>query len=437
MGRVEAHVDDLPHRRDGDAGVIRTPSGLEMGLTWNEAEEVWIGQPTISMRQIINLGMRTTGLPANWKYPGAFTETGPLADQRGYGFQIHEVTDPLPYEMWQAGLRLQEHLSAEMKLAADPEAGPPEIALNWYELAEGEDFLSPTPVSQGVRLVGDTNLDTYRWHSSGWQNSPVAEPLAESHWYPELYTLHGGVNFRHLTARHRWVGGPGIGELGSVERPSQYPALENVVSWHRARDVAAADTVAFSTWTDYSGRGRHLTQPTSAKRPNARRDTPGGMRYVRFNGAQCLRTSLLTTSQPVTVILVMRQQATGGTQQVWMGPNGSGAALLYRGDATNQVNVWAGGTDLTYDRGSAWPSPWMIWSVVLDGDNTTVWENLTEVASGDAGDFGFGGLVLGANNDESLPARIDVAELIVANSAVGDTAREDLVNALNDRYEIF
>ena len=60
--------------------------------------------------------------------------------------------------------------------------------------------------------------------------------------------------------------------------------------------------------------------------------------------------------------MVMRQRATGATQQVWLGTHGAGAPLIYRGDATDQVNFWSGGSDAIYNRGSAWPSPWMVWS---------------------------------------------------------------------------
>lgn len=421
-------------RYDGDTGVIRTESGREIGLTWNADQEAWVSSPDYSMRQFDTFGMSSNGSPSSWKYPHFIESPEPEPLAYGFGFQIHKILNPT--ELWEAGLRLQEHLSASLRISDTPVGDDPIMALNWYELAVGDDFLSPLPENQGVNLVGDENLHVYKWWSSGWQNSPVPEPFTGANWYPELYTLHSAVTFRNFTALHRWVGGT-VGAGGSAETPSQYPpAIENLVSWNVAEHIPVADGGLVADWPDFSGRGRSLLQPTTGKQPTVRRDGAGQIRHVRFDN-KCLRTALLTVEQPLTVFLVMRQRSGGATQQVWLGNNGFGPTLIYRSDASGGTNVWSAGTDLTYTHAGGWPTDWMIWSAVMDGADTTVWENLTEVAAGDPGAVGFGGLVMGNRDSEALPARIDVAELIMAVGALDDTDRTTVVNYLNAKYEIF
>jgi hypothetical protein len=366
-----------------------------------------------------------------------FIENGQDPGMTAYGFQIHKELHPGPFT--DAGLRLQEHLSAQMRRSSVETSSTPKISLQWYELENGDQFLSPEVDDErfGVQLDGTLENVVYRMCSTGWQLSPIPSPIPNTTWYPEIYTFGPGTEFRNFTALHRWIGGD-VGELGGNEQASKYPALPTVVNWHRAAHIPVADLAAVPAWADYSGRGRSLRQLTGGKQPVVRRDSPTGFRYVRFDGSNdSLAGSFALLEQPLTVFMVMRATSGGGTQQVWLGSNQAGPSLLYRGDATNQVNVWAGGTDLTYNRGGNWPSPWMIWSVVLDGSDTTVWENLTPVGSGDPGSTGLAGLIMGNNVGETLPARLDVAELVISAAAVGDSARQDAINALNEIYQVF
>jgi hypothetical protein len=151
----------------------------------------------------------------------------------------------------------------------------PEIFLNWYELGIGDAFLSPEGHNQGVHNVGELRPSPNwgGWYSSGWQNSPVSEPGAFANWYPELYLEGQPINFRNFTAWHRWAGPvANLGATGSFERASQYPALSNLLSWNSATHIPVADNAQVAEWPDFSGRGRHLVQSTTTKRPVVRRD---------------------------------------------------------------------------------------------------------------------------------------------------------------------
>lgn len=430
MGLVSETVAGLgTPSEDGTVGLIRTASGHEVELYWNATQGAWLSKPRVAMRQKANVGMRTDGAAATWKYPLGVESPDPGVNSVQFGFQIHKA---LGFgDLWAAGLRLQEHLSAEMFTSGGSSA--PEIALNWYYLNEGDAFLTPVPTNQGVHLVGDNDPFVYHFFSTGWQNSPIAAPAAGTHGYPEIYTFGTAVSFRNFAARYRWVAGD-VGAEGSAEQAAKLPAVGNLLGWYAADNIPVVDGGAVAEWADYSGRGQAFQQATGAKRPSVQ--SAGGIRYVSFDGVDdCLKTiGEIVSGNPFTIFLVLRQNAGGATQQVWLGQKGAGAPLFYRGDATDQVNAWVGGTDLIYHRASPWPSPFMVWTAVCNGATTTLYEGGTQVASGDAGSVGLPGLTLGSNGSETLPAQIDVAEVILAFKAATTQERTDVVAYLQTKY---
>ena len=421
---------------------IRIPDGMVEHMVWDEDEQVWIGRQHWTMRVMQSEGFTAYGAPSNWRYPAAFGESPPSrVHPTAQQFMIHKALSG--GQFWAAGLRLQEHLSGEIKPTAlgGTTTELPEVALAWYPLAHGDDFLSPASFNHGVRLFGDRDTSVYKFQSSGWQNNELeTEPAFNDHLYPEIYVRGPIFNMRGFNARHRWVAGDFDHGPENGERPSDYPGTE-ILQWYKALDIPVADGQPIAEWGDYSGRGGTLKQATSGKRPIVKAD-PSGFRYVEFDGtndslAVAASPSLPSVAHPITVFMVMRQRAGGPAQQVWFGLNASGAPLIYRGDSTDQVNVWAGGSDVIYHRSSAWPSPWMVWSITMNSPNASIWEGLTEVYDGGGlGSNGLNGLVVGSNQAETLPARLDLAEMIVSYRAWGDSERTALVNKLIAEYGI-
>lgn len=438
MGRVAATVDELNAGAppfNGEQAVIVLPSGYREPLMWNGTH--WVGRARPTMREVDNVGMSAQGSPVLWKYPADHIEQpDPTVNGTAFGFSILKVVNGDEY--FAAGLRLQEHLAAALKVI-DAAAGVSQLALAWYDLKDGDDFLSPPSYNHGVRLTHprQDDLQNYHWASTGWQDSPAASPPPDSHLYPELYINGPALNFRNLHAQHRWVAGPLGGE--GLERPSTYPVSPNVLSWHVAGDVAAADGAGVAEWPDYSGRGRHLQQASATKRPTLHRaGGPNNAAYVSFDGVNdWLKTALLEAAQPWAIFLVMRQRAAGGAVQVWAAHDGTaGAPLFYRGDNAGQVNLWLGGSDIVYDRGD-WPTPWVIMAAKADGATSSIWENGTKRVEGDAGAIHLHGLALGARGDETLPAAIDVAEVVVTYADLDDAGMDAQFDQLRLRYGVY
>jgi hypothetical protein len=429
MGRIASSVSGLGTASDGAEGIVRLDSSRQVRLRWNQSAGVWVSAPQWSMRQTSNVGLSTNGSSLAWKYPGASTEIPFDPAEKGSGFYIHMLTDAGAY--WAAGLRLQEFLTGRI-LDIGPGVTTPEFALNWYPLAPGDGFLSPTPTNQGVRLFGELAQPKARFYTSGWQNTVLAtSPTAGQDLYPEIYQYGSIANLWNFTARRRWVSS----DATAAGPPSfARPPIANLINWHVADDIPVANGAAVGDWADYSGWGRNLVS-SGTKRPVLNKNTLNGHATVAFDGVNdIMQTPVAAANQPWSAFLVMRQRASGGTQQVWLGTNGASAPLFYRGSATDQVNLWLGGTDLTYARGSNWPSPWIVISIVCNGASTNIWEGKTLKATGDAGSFGFTGLVIGNNFAETLPAAIDVAEIILAYKAADSTERNAVIDQLNTKY---
>lgn len=431
MGRVASTVAGLGTPIiDGEIGVIEVAGGHREVLNWNAAQKAWIGKPRYSMRQIDTWGMISQGPPSVWIYP--FSSSGLGGVDTGYGFQIHAVRDA--DLLWNAGLRLQENLTAAMRSGADGVI--PEMALTWYDLDPGDNFLSPTPTNQGVHLVGEADASVLRSATTGWQNSPVAAPT--KNWYPELYTLggNGSIIFERFTAQYRWVGGTLSG--GTAGETSYFPPIYNKVgTWLRASTIPRQHNEVVDTWPDYGGRGFHMKIRTGT--PVLKRGVPGDPEaYVYFDGVddalQSVRYPNAVWGPPSTLFMILRQRPGGSSPQMWV----DASTLLYRGSDTDQVNVWAGGgPDVTYNRGSNWPMPFTIISVTTDGTTQNIWENNVPKASGNSGSRGFGDFTIGTNNAGTYPAAIDVAELLVYDKALNDTERTQVLDWLNTVYNLY
>ena len=328
---------------DGAEGIIRVATGTEVKLFWNLAQGAWISRPETSMKQIETWGM-TGGLGQDtWDYP-AFG-VGAADIDNAYTFQIHQVPDA--HLLYAAGLRIQEHLTADLRKENYLQDDTVELALTWYSLDDGDAFLSPATPNHGVRLRVQPDVpyeaadpEQFYSRSSGWQNQPETI-VPTKNFYPEIY-VRGQVSFRRLHAQYRWVAGTvsGSSPEPQVDRPPLEPYL---LTWLDANAIAQADGTAVESWPDYSARRWHLTQPNASKRPVVM--TEGGIRFLRFDGVDDAMSTISAvtsgTAQPAAIFLVLRQRATGGTTQVWMGSADTTNPLVYRDGST--CHLWYGG----------------------------------------------------------------------------------------------
>lgn len=454
---MAATVDELGvPTEDGVLGTVTVDLSVQPEhLVWNLESQTWIGRPRISCTEIDEpFGILASGPTGGWNYGGLniggspdfpAATTFPFGDPNSKGFMPHHF--PRPDLLWAAGLRLQEMLFGEMMSGS---GGVPRAAINWYELDEGDPFLSPNPENIGVALYGIPMEGGHRFACTGWQNSPVAAPT-KTKWYPLPYV--GGVASYHLTrftamarmvGRPSAVGGPDLGAFGGADFRTLPPITNFLYSQNVADDIPLASGQPVGEWVDASPYGRNLKQATSSKKPLLVRNAPGwnGHAVVRFDGVDDVLHGVTGVGsgavQPYCIFMALKQYAAGGTQQVWHESSGDAKPLIYRYDATNALHFWAGGTELSYNVPGGWaPNPRLILSAQFDGASSSIWLNNNEVLTGNMGSAGLVGASIGAAQDDTLPAKIEVAEYVVYFTALTAPERTSIVNYLNAKYAVF
>jgi hypothetical protein len=449
VGRVATTLAGLGDGfADGDQGAIRTASGRLERFSWHEDIGLWVGREHTSMFQVDGTGEDMGIVIGGGSYPGLNTDVAAnpawstdssafRADNFGFGQEF--VQDMK--QMFDAGFVLQEHLVADLSIGGDP-AFDGSMWVNWFGLDQGASFLSPAETNHGLPIGltrDDPSVLNHAWfsRSSGWQYSPVSglQDPAAAHGYPEWY----GQNLmaRRFCASYRWVSG-----VVGVNTPDKQdkPPIDSVFSLNLADDLSLPHGAAVSQWSDYAGFGATLSQPNPTFQPVIDRTLIPGHSVVLFDGVDDRLNSPIVPNhsplaQPLSVFMVLKQFVGGPAQQVWISGGSAGGAsapIFYRGDGTDQVDLWLGtGGDMIYHRSSAWPSPFMVMSYVANGANSTIWEDKTlKAGPTDDGSAGWGALAIGAEPNGTLPAHIAVAAMIVVYRAVTDTERRALVDWL-------
>ena len=403
---------------DGTLGIIRVGTGddvWEERLRWNADEEAWIGQPRYTMRFNNPDGFLASGGASTWGYP--FNTSGTEGIDNGYGFSIHAI--PFASALLDAGLRIQENLDA---VILNGDATQTHIALNWYGLDDGDDFLAPTPDNFGVEIIGDAESTTYKKRfCTGWQDSPMTPPDNDN-FYPEIYTK--GVSFKlyELTARYRWVYTEAAASPGDHEdSDNRYSISDRHYHWHIADNIPKANGVQIAEWPDYSGIGRHLVQATGSKQPILVRDELNGHSVVRFDGVDDYLgypSSSTNINQPFSGLFVMKQYTGGSFPQVWFS-GFSAAPLFYANDNNGDLHLWGGASELNGDIGS-W-GDFAVYAFRANGGSSEIYRNGVSIVSGSAGSDGPSGVKIGVRgSDNGLASHIDIAEILMFYRSLSD-----------------
>jgi hypothetical protein len=383
-----------------------------------------------SIEQISTIGMQFGGgAPGSWNYPYA-TEGGGGIDV-GFGFKLHDEDDAA--DLAAAGLTMQEHLSVELEDQGT--VAPPEMAVNWYELDNGDGFLTPTPDNFGVLITGEAGAPfdrPSRFYSSGWQNSPITSS-AKEFFYPEQYARFD-AKFRRMNALHRWVGGPGVGALGGNDGTISRPPTGMILAWATADDVPVASGDRASSWPDRSGRMASFDQPDASHQPLVTRNALNGHAKVAFVAGRSdamIQSASVTLFQPAVVFMVIASPGSSSGAQVWAGNFNGGAPLIYRD--TDGIHLWLGGSDLI--GAQSWPMAPAILTFLCDGATSKIWRNKTLLATGNAGANNLPKWRIGSGFG-TLPSTTDFYDMLVVGKTMSDVEREAVIDWYGTRYGI-
>ncbi len=213
--------------------------------------------------------------------------------------------------------------------------------------------------------------------------------------------------------------------------------LSNLSLWLKADSLGLTDGASVSSWTDSSGNNHNATQVTTNAQPIFKTNILGGKPVIRFDGINDeLSESLSVSNTNYTVFLVAKSTASAGSFHIAVGYGNGSDGTLWMGqfNSTNEITI--SGSSLANDlKTNADPAANHIYSVVANGGALYGYVDGSSAGVGGAlGNRPSDYLTLGSYSNDGLPWQGDIAEVIVYNSSLSDSDRQQVENYLNTKY---
>jgi hypothetical protein len=235
------------------------------------------------------------------------------------------------------------------------------------------------------------------------------------------------VHLRPLLHRRRVV------QLAPAAGGFDPASVAGLKLWLKADAITGlSDGDPVGTWEDSSGDNRDATQGTASKKPTYQTGEVNSLPCVRFDGADdYLSFTDPTVATAHTVFLVVKWSAFGG---VVLGDSGN--YYCPYAAAGNDFYYRAGGGFVNGNPGTLSTGAWYLITVrrsgttvqffkngVQQGSDLTLSDNLDQILD-----------TLGSYAGGSLPSSIDVAEVLIYDSALGATDRGNVESSLISKY---
>lgn len=191
-----------------------------------------------------------------------------------------------------------------------------------------------------------------------------------------------------------------------------------------------SDGDSIEVWDDISGEGNNAMQTEEVNQPIYKTNVLNGKSVVRFDGSNTrLKTNTFTElPQPMTVFIVWETYA-DGTRFAFDGPT---RLSLFQGTQGGENIVFHAGNVISYDR--SLPFNALINTVIFNGSESKIWENGENKTSGDAGDSGLERLLIGSRHGKTHHLDGDVAEILIFNSELSESEREEIEQYLDIKW---
>ena len=223
---------------------------------------------------------------------------------------------------------------------------------------------------------------------------------------------------------------------GGSFRPDQ---IEGLVLWLDATTIAGlADGDPVGTWPDMSGQGYDATQTTTSKKPTYKLAILNGLPVVRFDGTD----DFLSTPRPEgTTVFTVVKYSSGA--RVWH-VAANDVSRLYRAGQVYSSGQWIGNAENNPEllSGQADDGAFHIHSIVgginkyfIDGADTNATLG-TNYGTSTASRMQIGCWAWG---DDSFPDQYfggDLAEMLIYNSALSDSDRQQVEQYLSMKWGI-
>ena len=215
--------------------------------------------------------------------------------------------------------------------------------------------------------------------------------------------------------------------------------LSGLKLWLKAESLALNDGDAVGTWTDSSGNGDNASQVTTANKPTYKTNILHTYPVVRFNGTNSYMTmsSDAVSSGAFTFIavVVLRGSPCSYCPVYISAQSNSGERVCLKTSGSN----WGTYTGTDGNANSALSSV-NTYLLTQNYNGTTTFFFKNGSADGSAGGTPHGSgnsSTLGAENQASRFSQIDIAEMILYNTALSTADRQTVEGYLNMKYAIY
>lgn len=190
-----------------------------------------------------------------------------------------------------------------------------------------------------------------------------------------------------------------------------------------------------SSWADQSGNGNDATQGTGDYQPLWSGNTLNGKPVVVFDGINdYLNNISFTLNQPMTIFVVWKCQNLGITGTVLDSYDATDRIVFYQ-RSDNKTEIYAG-VSLNYSNPSPF-SNYILSSTLVNSVNTNIYEEGVLKNTGNAGSNDMVGYTIGESGIYlSSYLNGDIAEIIIYNTALSDSNRQNVERYLDFKYNI-
>ncbi len=224
--------------------------------------------------------------------------------------------------------------------------------------------------------------------------------------------------------------------LTSWNTGSQPDSTSGLQVWLKADSITGlSDDEAVTTWTDSSSVSNNVTQSTADKKPLYKTNIINSQPVVRFDGTNDTLTGAFSSSvsTPYTLFAVATFRSSYTSQEAILDGGGDLNGYLFR--SVNNSSAYFNNSN-QIGSVAATTNNWNIYSVLVNGASSALRANNGTAATGTLAGTALLGLRLAERGGGVEFGDVDIAEVMVYNSALSTSDRQGLEAYLQGKYGI-
>lgn len=227
----------------------------------------------------------------------------------------------------------------------------------------------------------------------------------------------------------------GIGFTKEVFTTLRPGSLGTVLGWYRADSLTAAEDDLIATLVNQEGAFPNLAQATSGNKPKYKSGAANGQPALLFDGTNDFMqtSSFAAESQPITVFVVAKRNASGSDNYLLDGIGVSNRLVVEHIGSTGKLEANAGSSITSF---ADFGTDWFVAQVVFDGASSKIWINDLPAASGNVGAGTLTGITLGASYVPNTYWNGYWAETIYFDGTLSTDDAYTVRRALQAKYKI-